>query len=193
MTWFPNRAGAILFVTAFILWAAAEVFNTIGLRFLRGTIRSQSRDRGSYWVIVLVVWGSMFISFLLRVLNWGVFHSSLQFLGLGMTFVGIVVREWAVISLGRFFTVTVKVTSDQRLVKHGLYRWFRHPAYSGSILSLVGFPLAIGTWAGGLVVFIFSLLGYFHRMKIEEQALLNVFGDEYRDYMQHTWRLFPGI
>lgn len=192
-TWFPSPIGAGLFVIAFLLWAGSEVFNTIGIRLFRRTTISQRTDQGSYWVIFLVVWGSLLISFLLRRFDWGIFQNNLQFLGLGMILLGIVVREWAVVSLGRFFTVTVSVASDQTLVKHGLYRWIRHPAYSGSLLSLVGFPLAIGTWVGGLVVFIISLVGYVYRIKIEEQALLNVFGDEYREYMQRTWRLFPGI
>lgn len=192
-TWFPNRVGAILFIIVFFLWAASEAFNTIGLRLTRRTTIIQRSDQGSYWIILLVVWGSMFVSFLMRALNLGIFHNSLQFLGLGMVFVGIVFREWAVLSLDGFFTVAVSAVSDQKLVKHGPYRWLRHPAYSGSILSLVGFPLAIGTWAGALMVYIFSLVGYFYRIKVEEDALLTFFGDEYREYMQHTWRLFPGI
>jgi protein-S-isoprenylcysteine O-methyltransferase Ste14 len=192
-TWFPNRIVAILFVIAFLLWAACEVFNTIGLRLFRQTAVRQRRDQGSYWVVFLVVWGSILLSFLCRALDWGTYHNNLQFLGLGMILIGIAVREWAVFSLGRFFTVMVSVTSDQTLVTQGPYRWLRHPAYSGSILSLVGFSLAIGTWAGGLVVFIFTLAGYWYRVKIEEQALLNAFGDEYREYMQRTWRFFPGI
>jgi protein-S-isoprenylcysteine O-methyltransferase Ste14 len=192
-TWFPDRIGAVLFFIVFLLWAGSEVFNTIGIRLFRRTAHSQHRDQGTYWVIVLVVWGSLLISFLLRRFDWGIFHNNLQFLGIGMILVGVAVREWAVFSLGRFFTVLVRVASDQPLVKHGPYRWFRHPAYSGSILSLVGFPLVIGTWVGGLVVFIIALVGYYYRIKIEEQALLNIFGDEYREYMQRTWRLFPGL
>jgi protein-S-isoprenylcysteine O-methyltransferase Ste14 len=190
---FPNRVGAVLFIIAFLLWAAFEAFNTIGLRLFRRTALNRGKDRGSYWVIVLVIWGSMAVSISLRALGWGVFHNDLQFLGIGMILVGIAFREWAVFSLGRFFTVVVTVSADQTLVKHGPYRWLRHPAYSGSILSLVGFALAMGTWAGGLVVLLFSLAGFFYRVQVEEQALLNIFGDEYREYMQRTWRLFPGI
>ena len=192
-TWFPSHVAAILFIIAFLLWAACEAFNTYGPRLYRRTTIIQESDQGSYWIILLIVWGSMFISFLARALDLGVFHNGLQFLGLGMVFVGIAFREWAVVSLGRFFTVAVTVASDQTLVKHGPYRWLRHPSYSGSILSLVGFPLAMGTWVGGLSILVLSLVGYFYRVKVEEKALLKVFGDEYQDYMQHTWRFFPWI
>jgi protein-S-isoprenylcysteine O-methyltransferase Ste14 len=190
-TWFPNHVAAILFIIAFILWAACEAFNTYGLRIHRRTTIIQRSDQGSYWVILLIVWGSIFVSFLTRALDLGVFHNSLQFFGLGVVFVGIAFREWAVLSLGRFFTVAVTFASDQTLVKHGPYRWLRHPSYSGSILSLVGFPLAMGTWVGSLLILVLSLVGYSYRVKIEEKALLKVFGDDYRDYMQHTRRFFP--
>ena len=85
------------------------------------------------------------------------------------------------------------VAPGQTLVKRGPYRWLRHPAYSGSILSLVGFSLSVGTWVGALLVPVFNLSGYLNRVRIEEEALLEVFGSEYRDYMRHTWRLFPGF
>jgi protein-S-isoprenylcysteine O-methyltransferase Ste14 len=192
-TWFPGHLASNLFIIAFLLWAACELFNTVGIRLSRQTTIIRRSDHGSYWLILLIVWGSIIISFLARALNLGVFHNNLQFIGLGCIFVGIVFREWAVLSLGRFFTVAVTVASGQILVKDGPYRWLRHPAYSGSILSLVGFPLALGTWPGFLAVLVLSLAGFLYRVKIEEKALLGGFGEEYREYMQHTWRFFPWI
>jgi protein-S-isoprenylcysteine O-methyltransferase Ste14 len=191
--WFPSRFAASFFVIAFLLWAASELFNSVGFRrnrLMAGTWRS---DRGSYWIIALVVYGSMIISFLARSHHLGIFHNNLQYLGLGLLVFGIAFREWAVLSLGRSFTVVVSIVSGQTLVKRGPYRWLRHPAYSGSIHTLVGFPLFLGTWAGGLVILILSFAAFFYRVQVEEKALLDVFGEEYRDYMQQTWRFFPGL
>jgi protein-S-isoprenylcysteine O-methyltransferase Ste14 len=190
-TWFPSHLAAILFVVASLLWAACEVFNTYGFRLRRRTAIIERSGQGSYWIILLVVWGSVFISFLVRALDLGVFHNGLQLLGVGMVLAGVVFREWAVLSLGRFFTTAVLVASDQALVRRGPYRWLRHPSYSGSILTLVGFPLAVGTWLGGLLVLVLCLVGYSYRAEVEEKVLLKAFGDEYRDYMQRTWRFFP--
>jgi protein-S-isoprenylcysteine O-methyltransferase Ste14 len=192
-TWFPDRIAASLFAIAFFLWAASELFNTFWFRHSLHTPGTRRKDRGSYWIILLIVWGSVSISFMARMLDLGVFHNDLQYLGLVLVALGVAFREWAVMSLGRFFTVTVTITTDQRLVRHGPYRWLRHPSYSGSILSLVGFSLSLGTWVGGLLVLFLSLGGYLYRVRIEERTLLEVFGDEYRDYMQHTWRFFPGL
>lgn len=177
----------------FSLWALSEVYNTFGTRRYRQSIDAHRNDQGSYWIILLVVWGSMIVSFLAQAFHLGVFHSNMQFLGIGIVILGIVLREWSVLSLGRFFTVSVMVVSGQILVKRGPYRWLRHPAYSGSILSPVGFPLSIGTWAGALLVLFLGFTGYLNRVRIEEKALLEALGDEYRAYMQHAWRFFPGL
>lgn len=193
ISWFPNRSVAFSFVIVFFLWAASEVANTVGSRLVRPRTSRQRNDRGSYWIILLVVWGSLTVSVWTRTLNLGVFHNRLQYLGLGLITIGIALREWAVLSLGRFFTVTVTVASDHRLIKRGPYRWLRHPAYSGNILTLVGMPLALGTWVGSVLVVVLSAVGYLYRIRIEEQALLEVFGDDYRAYTRQTWRLFPGL
>jgi protein-S-isoprenylcysteine O-methyltransferase Ste14 len=185
---FPN--GARLFIIVFVIWAASEVVNTFGIRHSRPT---KSKDQGSYWIVLLVIWGSILVSLLAHALNLGVFRGNLQYLGLGLVASGIALREWAVVSLGRLFTVKVTVDSDQTLVRDGPYRWVRHPAYSGSMLTLVGFPLALGTWVGVVPALILSFAGYLYRVRIEEKAMLEVLANEYREYMQHTWRFFPGI
>jgi protein-S-isoprenylcysteine O-methyltransferase Ste14 len=192
-SWFPNRIAVFLFFIVFYLWAASEVFNTFSFRRSRHTSSAPHLDRGSYWIILLIVWGSIIVSFLARVLNLGVFHNNLQYLGLALAAFGVAFRQWAVLSLGRFFTVAVTVVADQTLVKRGPYHWLRHPAYSGSMATLVGLPLSLGTWVGVLLVLVLSLVGYLYRVRIEEKAMLEFFGEEYRDYMQHTWRLFPGL
>jgi len=191
--WFPDSTATQLVVIVFYVWAASELFNTFAFRRSRQTMSSIQRDRGSYWIILLIVWGSFIVSIRARALDLGTFHNNLQYLGLVLVVLGIVLREWAVLSLGRFFTVKVTVAANQTLVRHGPYRWVRHPAYSGSILTLVGFSLSMGTWLGALLVLVLCLAGYLYRVRIEEQALLETLGDEYRDYMQHTWRLFPGL
>ena len=191
--WFPDSTAARLFIVVFFIWAASEVINTFGTRLRRQPAGTSQRDQGSYWVMVLTVWGSILVAFLARAMQLGTFRNGVQYGGLGLTIAGIVFREWAVVSLGRFFTVKVMVGADQRLVKCGPYRWLRHPAYTGSILTFVGFAVALGTWVGSVLALLIGGAGFFYRVRIEEKALLEAFGDEYRDYMQHTWRFFPGL
>ena len=192
-SWFPNQFTASLFIFVFFVWAASEVYNRRGFHRSRNIPGLQRSDRWSYWAILLAVWSSVLVSLLLRSLHVGIFHNSLQYAGLGVEMLGIALREWAVISLGSFFTVVVSIVPGQRLVRHGPYRWLRHPAYTGSMLTFVGFALALGAWAAGLVIFFVCLSAFLYRIRVEEAVLLKVFGKEYLEYMQHTWRLFPGL
>jgi protein-S-isoprenylcysteine O-methyltransferase Ste14 len=192
-SWFPNQFAALLFIFIFFLWAASEFFNRQAFHHVQPIPAFQRRDRWSYWIIFSVVWGSFFVSLLLRSLNLGVFHNDFQYVGLGIELLGIVLREWAVLSLGALFSVVVSIVPNQALVQHGPYRWVRHPAYTGSMLTFVGFALALGAWAAGFVVCVLCLVAFLYRIQVEETVLLEVFGTEYLAYMRHTWRLFPGF
>lgn len=113
--------------------------------------------------------------------------------GLALMIAGIVVRQWSILTLGRFFTIDVRVASDQTVVDRGPYRWVRHPSYSGLVLFFVGAGLALGSWASLLVLAVLPTAGLVLRIRSEERALLASLGDDYRRYADGRRRLFPGI
>ena len=45
--------------------------------------------------------------------------------------VGVALRWYSVIYLGRFFTANVAILKDHQLVDTGPYRFVRHPSYTG--------------------------------------------------------------
>jgi protein-S-isoprenylcysteine O-methyltransferase Ste14 len=114
-------------------------------------------------------------------------------LGLVLMAAGIAVRGWAILTLGRFFTVDVRVHADQAVVDHGPYRWVRHPAYAGLILFFLGVGLALTDWAALLVLAIAPTAGLAVRIRSEERALIAGLGEPYRRYAAHRPRLFPGV
>ena len=63
-------------------------------------------------------------------------------LGLGLLVVGIIIRWSAIYTLGKYFTGTVMIKDDHRLVQNGLYRYLRHPAYAGALLAHLGLGLS---------------------------------------------------
>jgi protein-S-isoprenylcysteine O-methyltransferase Ste14 len=77
-------------------------------------------------------------------------------------------------------------------VTGGPYRWFGHPVYTGMVLNYVGIALALGTWLGGIVALGTLLAAAVYRIREEEHLLIEASGNEYRDYMRRTWKLFPG-
>ena len=98
---------------------------------------------------------------------------------------------WAVHTLGKNLTDTVITREGHTLITNGPYRWIRHPFYTSCLVGLVGGSLAMANWfimlMGSIVWFVFLL----PRTSIEEQNLITRFGDEYREYMQHTGRFLP--
>jgi len=106
---------------------------------------------------------------------------------------GITLRWWAIIVLGRFFTVDVTIERDHELVERGPFRVLRHPSYAGVLLAFVGFALSLQNWAAFLIVILPIFAAFIHRMDVEEKALSRALGSSYTDYMRRTKRLVPFV
>jgi protein-S-isoprenylcysteine O-methyltransferase Ste14 len=113
--------------------------------------------------------------------------------GLVLMWLGIALRQWAVWTLGRFFTVVVRVTDEQTVVDRGPYAWVRHPSYTGLLLTLLGLGLALGNWLSVLALVVVPTIGLVVRIRVEERALLTALGEPYRAYAEHRRRLLPGV
>ncbi len=114
-------------------------------------------------------------------------------IGLGLFVLGIVLRWWAIVVLGRFFTVDVRIAKDHQLVETGPFRFLRHPSYTGALLAVVGFALSLRNWAALLMIVLPILAAFIRRMNVEEEALTNALGAHYIAYMRRTKRLLPGV
>ncbi len=71
-------------------------------------------------------------------------HRSFVFAGVVLFVAGLLLRWWAIITLGRFFTVDVTIEKDHELVERGPFRMVRHPSYTGVLLAFVGFGFDSG-------------------------------------------------
>ncbi|HTG26679.1 MAG TPA: isoprenylcysteine carboxylmethyltransferase family protein [Methylomirabilota bacterium] len=118
-------------------------------------------------------------------------RTSVFLVGIFFMLMGVALRWYSAAILGKYFTFDVAIQGGQTLIEAGPYRYVRHPSYSGALLSLLGFGLALGNWAG--LAAALSCLGfaYSYRIPIEEQALSSALGDVYIKYMTRTWRLIP--
>ena len=66
-----------------------------------------------------------------------------------------------------------------------------HPT-PGRILALVGLACLTFNWLGFVVIIACSLAAYALRISVEEKALFQSLGEEYRRYAHRTKRLIPG-
>lgn len=49
-----------------------------------------------------------------------------------------------------FTSSTIEVATDQKVITTGPYTIVRHPMYSGFFLYMLGIPIALGSWWGGM-------------------------------------------
>jgi len=183
---------AAVFWTAFAMWIAPEIIASI---FKRSATSSQTRDRGSLVSIAVLWWVGIASGFALSfLLPQTAIHSertSLLFAGICLMIAGTAFRWYSARLLGKYFTFDVATQGGQVLIESGPYIYVRHPSYSGALVSLLGFGLALGNWAA--LVASVSCLGvaYAYRIPVEEAALSAALGEPYRQYMRRTWRLVP--
>lgn len=99
---------------------------------------------------------------------------------------------WARVTIGENWSGTVAIKEDHELIRKGPYHWIRHPIYTGILISIAGTALALDLWRSWLAVLI-AFLSLWGKLKLEERWLGEHFGEQYRDYCEHTAALFPFI
>ena len=106
---------------------------------------------------------------------------------------GLAIRWVAILTLGRLFTVDVAIHTEHEVVQVGLYRFARHPSYTGLLIAFLGLGVSFGNWLSIAGLLIPIILAVLNRVAKEEQALLASLGSEYAAYCSHTKRFIPGL
>lgn len=194
-----GHPGSLTAATEIPFWVTVGVWG-IGERILtfrdfRSGAWKGKQDGGSYIWVVAGVFGGFAAGIALAAVHaftlpvpvvWLVF-------GLVVAWAGMLLRLWAVLSLGRFFTTRVQVLAEQRVVTGGPYRLVRHPAYLGLLILFFGLGLALGDLASAVVMIVLPAIGLVKRIVVEEAALRAGLGDRYIEYCDGRARLIPGI
>lgn len=176
---------------SFIVWMCMEVWVWMRERGVKG----ENRDRGSKIWIVATIWIGIYAAFgLMYGLPAATIHAAalpLFWIGIALIWLGVILRFWAIRTLGQFFNTSVIIQGGHRVISQGPYRVVRNPSYSGALLSFIGVGLGLQNWASLAVIVLCSLVGYWRRIVVEQQALVAHFGREYSDYIARTWALIP--
>jgi protein-S-isoprenylcysteine O-methyltransferase Ste14 len=113
--------------------------------------------------------------------------------GVVTAFLGFVLLQWAQTTLGKSWSDTPRMLKEQTLITSGPYRAIRHPIYTAFILILGSTLLISANWLIGLSWTGMTVLETISRIRFEEGLMLEYFGDQYREYMQKTGRVFPRL
>ena len=192
---YTNTAATFIFTVACLIWLIPEMIGMFRQMARVSRKAAVVQDRGSLEILIGLQWIGIALNFSLA---WFFpfatisLHRTILFsLGILFILLGVGLRWFSIWTLGRYFTRDVAVSSDQQVVQNGPYRFIRHPAYSGTFLTMLGLGLAITNWASLITLLCCVFLGHFYRVKLEEQTLVHTLGQPYIDYMRHTKRFIP--
>ena len=175
-------------------WILTEVL-VLGLtRTRRGG--GDVQDRGSLAVLWLVIFSAMvggsWAGFTYQPAK---FHAGswLTFVCLALMAAGLAIRWTAIYTLGKAFSANVAIHATQTLNVSGLFRWMRHPSYTGMMLIFLAMGWNTRNWLGLGIMVLLPAAALLYRIHVEETALTGAFGAEYVAYSARTKRLIPGI
>lgn len=183
----------ISFDIIWISWLASEILLS---RLMRAEKTDNNLDKSSLkilWIsISTAVTAGVFLKNSGPVLTIH-YYMPLYYCGIILIVGGVLLRGSAILKLKKSFTVNVAVAQGQKLVNSGIYKYIRHPAYTGSLLSFAGLAIVFNHWLTMLVIFIPIFLAFYYRIHVEEQALLQAFGEQYARYIKNSRKLLPFI
>jgi len=148
------------------------------------------------------LWGTIFASILVaapfslfRSPTLGYFQlgSAAVMFVFGLLAAGVLLRWWAIRTLGKFFTVDVAVHREHRLVTAGPYSWVRHPSYTGLLMELLALAITFQHVVSVLIIMVPTTAALMWRIAVEERALAGGLGMAYQRYLRRSYCLVPFV
>lgn len=182
----------LLFYISIAGWFLSEIYYK---QKFKSEINDQKKDKSTLNILWVVIIPSVFLAVMVSKLT--SFHIRNQYwllyLGEILIVMGVLFRWMIIKSLGKFFTVDVSIKEDHQIKKEGLYRFVRHPSYSFALLTFLGLGLFLNNWFSLFIAFVPTFSAFLYRIKVEEQALIQQFGNEYLEYKRKTKKLIPFV
>lgn len=152
-------------------------------------------DKGSFWIIVvtsiLFLCASLYDFY---ILHWTVYEAKTwYYAGIILFIVGYALRLTSRIMLHKQFSVFVALQKEHKLITTGMYHYVRHPIYTAGIISFIGFIFITNSALGLLIGLLIVFPALLYRIHVEEQMLIEHFGEEYLEYKKKVKALIPGI
>jgi protein-S-isoprenylcysteine O-methyltransferase Ste14 len=179
----------------FLALVCSVLFATQPRLSLNESKEKKATDRNTIWLIILVSGLGQIAS----LVEWSYFPSISEpknvwiAPGAILLISGTTFRLYAIHALGNYFSSTVQIKEEHKIISTGPYRFLRHPSYTGAYMAMLGSAVFLQSLAG-IFIFGFGMLFAYHlRIKTEEQTLTQKFTKEYLSYAQRTYKMFPFI
>lgn len=176
-------------------WCVCEIFIKRTM-----TAKSGNADQTSYKALYSITIAGVALGiaagWFLRFDNvLGLYFPSVAFpiIGSAVIVAGMIFRLTAIKTLKGFFTVNVAILDGHRLITSGPYKYIRHPAYAGGLLSFLGCGICYGNIPSLVLIFIPYFILILIRIRQEEPVLIKQFGQEYVDLQAKTKKIIPFV
>ena len=181
------------FLVISIFWILSEILLA---RAKISAGKANDKDKFSLRILWVTIILSITLGIFIRTSGIGFINAYTELIhnfGLSLILVGLIIRWIVILKLKSMFTVGVSIQENHKIVMSGIYKFVRHPAYLGSLLSFLGLGIALVNWLSILIIFVPILISFINRIQVEEKVLIGEFGEEYLNYSTNTYRLFPVI
>jgi protein-S-isoprenylcysteine O-methyltransferase Ste14 len=189
---FINAWPYYLFYVVTILWIAEFVIFPSHLK------KQSKQEKKSFFFILQFILLIILLNFFLGWLQIGTLDNQftqniLNYVGITLYILGLLLRYVSIIHLGRFFTRNVAVSESHELISSGPYKILRHPLYLGLFLLSTSVPLFFSNII--LTPIAYLLMGYIlnHRMTLEEHILESSLGQTYKNWKKSRYKFIPFI
>jgi protein-S-isoprenylcysteine O-methyltransferase Ste14 len=191
--WEPITADRATVIVAW-LWNVLLIVWLAMLFGRKSTKQSETAwERVQHVVPVLVAFWLLFES------SWSVLDlrvvpetPAVLWVGVLLTALGVGISVWARLSLGANWSGMVTLKKGHELVRKGLYRWIRHPIYTGILLGFVGTALIKGhvrSWVGLAILW----TSFYFKARREERFLRQEFGEGFEEHARRTGMFLPKL
>jgi protein-S-isoprenylcysteine O-methyltransferase Ste14 len=157
----------------------------------RETVAGKVQENLTLRLFVLIGTIMTFGSIAEYVIRGGGFSWTALIAGIVCAVISFKLRWAAIAALGKFWSLHVEIRENHEFVQSGPFRFVRHPVYFSMVLELAAFGLICSAWWMMLVIPVAFIPALIMRLRLEEPALIDKFGDAYRDYQRRVPMLIP--
>lgn len=157
--------------------------------------KASLQDAGTFRALMIGSPLALLVAGAASYLPWFIIPDSAVAVGAGIALIaaGAILRRYCFYALSTSFTGVVTVKEGQEVIQTGLYRFIRHPSYTGAFLMYIGVGVALESWLSVGILFLAHCYLYGRRVVAEEKALVQTLGSAYKDYMLRTKRFIPFV
>lgn len=114
-------------------------------------------------------------------------NNFVRYIGFILSLFGIIIFITAMVTMRDSWRAGIDKTQKTKIIKDGIYKYSRNPAFAGFDLLYIGMALAFSNILN-IIFACFSILILHLQILEEEKFLPSVFGEDYLEYKKKTGR-----